>query len=146
MHKGVIVVFGNGLIDKTLGLLQSRLWTVAPVVLIIHYVSPAESRIGSGIVRIKLDGSTEIHIRLSEHLAVPFVADYQLAPSKEEVVGIDVRGATTGDPCFFRRAQLNLERRNDLLREFVLHGKYIREIAIESLGPDVRAARSIDKL
>ena len=61
-------------------------------------------------------------------------------------MGVHVLGAATGDPCFFGRAQLNLERSNDLLREFVLHGEDIREVAIKAVGPDVCAARSIDKL
>ena len=61
-------------------------------------------------------------------------------------MGVHVLGAASGDPCFFRRAQLNLERSNDLLCELVLHGEDIREIGIKALAPDVSAARSIDKL
>src|SRR6202035_783041 len=41
---------------------------------------------------------------------------------------------------------LDLEGSDDLLCEFVLHGKDIRKIAIKALGPDVRAARGIDEL
>ena len=74
-----------------------------------------------------------------------FVPDHQLAASEEEVVGLHVLGAASGEPRFFGRAQLNLERSDDFLREFVLHGEDIREVAIEVVGPDVCAARRIDQ-
>ena len=51
-----------------------------------------------------------------------------------------------GDPRFFARTQLDLERSNDLLRQLVLHREDIRELAIKAVGPDVRAARGIDEL
>src|SRR5579863_9252652 len=49
-------------------------------------------------------------------------------------------------PRFFRRAQPDLERRNDLLGQFVLHCKDIGKVAIKAVGPNVRAARGIDEL
>jgi hypothetical protein len=62
------------------------------------------------------------------------------------VVGLHIDFALPGRPVFLFRRQLELERRNDLLGEFVLNGEDVSEVAIEAIGPDMRTALSVDEL
>ena len=70
----------------------------------------------------------------------------ELTPPQEEFMSVYVLCSATINQCFFGRAQLNLERGNNLLREFVLHCEDVGEVTIEAVGPDMRTALSIDEL
>src|SRR3974377_1009193 len=100
----------------------------------------------ASVVRIEFDGAPETRVRFGEHLAISFVPTHQLAAFQEEIVSIHVLGAAAGDQGLLALAKLNLQRSDDLLREFVLHREYVGEIAIETVRPNVRTVGSVDKL
>ena len=69
-----------------------------------------------------------------------------LAPAQEKLEGFDVDLAPLGQTVLLADRQLQLERGDDLLGQFILNGENIVEIAIEAARPDMAAARRIDQL
>ena len=51
-----------------------------------------------------------------------------------------------GEPFFFRRAERDLQRFHDPLRDIVLDGKDVGEIAVVAVRPQMRAVSRIDQL
>ena len=100
--------------------------------------------VGRGIIGFDRDGALQQNAGLD--VSRPRVQPHLLAPAQKEIVGIEVDGALFDQAVLLIDAEIELERRDDLLREFVLDGEDVVKIAIEAFGPDMAAGRRIDQL
>src|SRR6202020_420483 len=69
-----------------------------------------------------------------------------LTAAQEEAVGLRLDRALADQATSFVGSQFDLERGDDLLRQLILNGEDVAEIAIESLGPDMAAGGRVDEL
>src|SRR5205823_3672597 len=63
-----------------------------------------------------------------------------------ELVCLGIVGPALLDRLLLLGQELQLQRLDNRLRDFVLEGKYVFEVAIVALGPDVAPRRAIDQL
>ena len=106
-----------------------------------------EQRPRLGVIRVDLDRPpANPHHAL---LAAP-VADIprrpELARHQVEVVRLDIVRAPPLDRLLFPGEQGQLQRADDGLRDLVLDGEDVIEVAVEPFGPQVIARRSVDEL
>ena len=106
-----------------------------------------QQRPGVGIIRIDLHGpAADAHDALFAPQIAVIAGDPILPRHQIEVVGLGVVRAALLDRLLLFRQQLELQRRDDRLRDLVLHGEDVGEVAVVALGPDVAAACAVDQL
>ena len=102
--------------------------------------------VGAGVTRIGLDGFGEQPSRRPQILLGSPAHGQPGAGLKIELVGLRIGGGARPDGLQFLGQQFQLERIDDVSRDFVLKGEDIGEDAIESLGPEMSTRRGIDQL
>ncbi len=109
-------------------------------------IAIGNSGIGTGIARVVLHCLVEEPARGAQIFArAP--ADGEPGPAAQVVfVGLRVRGGARGDRLALLGQQLQLERRDHVLRDLVLERKDIGEFAFEALRPEMIGAERVDQL
>ena len=115
---------------------------VAPVTIAEARLGDREQRPGLRVIRIDLDraAANPHHPLFAPRIAV--IAGDPILPREQiELVGLDVGRAALLDRLLFLGQQLELQRRDDRLGNFVLDRENVLEVAVVTLGPDMIAAR-----
>src|SRR6516165_7038717 len=100
----------------------------------IQGIAHAQAGIGSGIVRIELDGAPESCHPSIEGLAILFQPEHQLATLEKQIVRFHVPSAGSRDKGLFSIAQLDFQHPDDLPSNIVLNLEYVSEIAVIALS------------
>ncbi len=69
-----------------------------------------------------------------------------LAAAQESIIRLQIVRALSRETLLLGVRQIDLERIDDLPRQFVLDFEYVGEVAVEAVGPDVPAGGRIDQL
>src|SRR5262249_30633448 len=97
---------------------------------------------GASIVRVDLQRSpaeSNSDFQISRTLL------RQIIPTQEiELIGLGVMSRAALDRLLLGRKQSDLERRDDGLRDFVLHRKDVFQFAVIALSPDVAVLARVD--
>ena len=72
--------------------------------------------------------------------------DPTLPGHEVEVIGVGIAGTAILERLFLLRQELELERGDDFLRDFVLDGEDVGQFAVVALGPDMAAGLAVDQL
>ena len=67
----------------------------------------------------------------------------ELPPAQVVGVGLDVVGRGLGDGLLLLRQELHLQLLDDRVRDFVLDGEDVGEVAIVAVGPDMAAVEPL---
>src|SRR5262249_17768556 len=103
-----------------------------------------QSRLRRGKTRIDLDRAAVHHLGLRD--GITRAAAEQFARAQPGLIGLHVGGGAPAQPLHLALRQLDRERADDLLYHLVLRREDVREIAIESLGPEMPAAAGVNEL
>src|SRR5262245_11294415 len=79
-------------------------------------------------------------------MVAEIAVDPILACHQVIVVGLDAFGAATLDRLPFAGEEFELQRCDDGLRNLVLDGENVGEIAVVAFGPDMIPGRAVDQL
>jgi hypothetical protein len=83
---------------------------------------------------------------LIEHLTISLEPVDQLATPQKRIMSVHVLRAAIEDQGFFPRAQRDLQRSDDVLRDVVLHLENVSEVTVVALGPEMSTAPPVDQL
>ena len=132
-------------VEREGALRRSQTAVSLPAEVGLHSLRAGHQRPGAGIIRVDLDRA----LTQSNHgIETSRVAEGQilLLGHQHESVGVGVARAALCDGLLLVRQQLESHRPDDRLRDLVLQGEDVVQVAVVALGPDVIAARAFDQL
>ena len=75
------------------------------------------------------------------------ISRHPIFPRKQiEIVGLRAFRAPFRDRLFFFGQQFELQRGDDRIRDLILDGKDVGEVAVESFGPDMASGGAVNEL
>ena len=93
-----------------------------------------------------IDGDRLFQKRLRHQIVLPRHAPVMRQRPHDEAPRIHVVGRLAPGPEILGGVELRLDRRDDGLGDFVLHGEHVGEIAVVALRPEVTAGGHVDEL
>src|SRR5438094_3485858 len=113
-------------------------WNVHLIDHVEKRIAVSDSGVSARVIRVELD-------RFCKHppreLEITFgIPVKKIATAQVVSVGLHVQSRRFADQFLFLRQQLHFQLLDDSVRDFVLDGEDVGEIAIVSLGPNMAAA------